>query len=242
MSNLDQSKLSGDGPIQHLTPHSPAVQDYLRALYQLATHSPGRVTTTALSERLAVRPASVTAMLQKLAAAAPPLIDYHKSHGARLTADGERAALAVVRCHRLLELYLYEKLGYDWHEVHQEADRLEHVISPAMTERIDSALGNPTHDPHGHAIPAADLSLPHSTAVPLTTLPPGVAAVVRAVADDDPDRLRYLAAVGLRPGAAVLLAVAEANAVQLWINNDGEIVALPPDMAAHVLVDIQPTQ
>ena len=223
--------------------HSPAVQDYLRALYQLATQNDldSRVTTSQLADRLAVRPASVTAMLQKLAATAPPLIDYHKSHGARLTADGERAALAVVRCHRLLELYLHEKLGYDWDEVHEEADRLEHVISPAMTDRIERALGHPTHDPHGHAIPAADLSLPPSTAVLLVNLPPGTTGVVQAVADEDPDRLRYLAAVGLRPGATLVITGDETNAIQLMIN-DGATVAILPDMAAHVLVNVQPAQ
>jgi len=222
-------------------PLSPAVQDYLRALYQLTVLSDRRVTTSALAERLTVRPASVTAMLQKLAAAAPPLVEYHKSHGVRLTADGERAALAVVRCHRLLELYLHEKLGYGWDEVHEEADRLEHVISPGMTARIESALGHPTHDPHGHAIPDADLALPHSTAVPLTTLPPGVAAVVRAVADEDAGRLRYLADLGLRPGAVVAVTGVEIDMIRLSIN-DGAPVAVSADIAGHVLVDNQPNQ
>ncbi len=223
--------------MEHNALHSPAVQDYLRALYQLAAPNGSRVTTSALSERLAVRPASVTAMLQRLAAAAPPLVDYHKSHGARLTGDGEQAALAVVRCHRLLELYLHEKLGYSWDEVHEEADRLEHVISPAMTERIESALGHPTHDPHGHAIPAADLSLPHSTAVPLTALPVGVTAVVRAVADEDAERLRYLAELGLRPGATVVVTGVETDARRLSIN-DGLPMAVSPAIADHVLVEI----
>ena len=239
MTNLVQSKLTAEAPVQFDTTLSPAIQDYLRALYQIAIIEDGRVTTSQLAERLSVRPASVTAMLQKLASAAPPLIDYHKSHGARLTAEGEREALAVVRCHRLLELYLCEKLGFGWDEVHEEADRLEHVISPAMTERIESALGNPTHNPHGHAIPAADLTLPHSTAVPLTALPPGTTATVYAVADEDADRLRYLADVGLRPGAVVFVAGEEADAVQLLINN-GQTVSVVPDTAAHVLVDIQP--
>lgn len=238
MSNLGLSKLITTYPKGDDGNYSPAVQDYLRALYQLATPNDSPVTTSQLAERLAVRPASVTAMLQKLAAAAPPLVDYHKSHGARLTADGERAALAVVRCHRLLELFLHEKLGYGWDEVHEEADRLEHVISAVMTERLESALGNPTRDPHGHAIPAADLSLPHTTAVPLTTLPPDVTAVVQAVADEDAGRLRYLAAVGLRPGVVVLAGGAApsgdaAEAINLSINGGAAI-------AAHILVEPQP--
>ena len=245
MSNLDQAKLLAGRPAASPAPPSPAGQDYLRALYQLATPDNDRVTTSRLAARLAVRPASVTAMLQKLATATPPLVDYHKSHGARLTADGERAALAVVRCHRLLELFLHEKLGYSWDEVHEEADRLEHVISAAMTERMESALGNPTRDPHGHAIPTADLSLPQATAVPLATLPPGVITVVQAVADEDADRLRYLAAVGLRPGAVVIAGDASpagdgAEAINLSIN--GATVAVPAAIAAHVMVEPQSIQ
>ena len=140
--------------------HSPAVEDYLRAIYQLSDQSEpvdARVTTSRLAERLDVRPASVTAMLQKLAAATPALVDYHKSHGARLTAEGERAALGVVRNHRLLELFLHEKLGFRWDEVHDEADRLEHAISETTADRIAEALGHPVRDPHGHAIPDGDL-------------------------------------------------------------------------------------
>ena len=243
MSNLGQTKSGAIISEDSASSYSPAVQDYLRALYQVATqnHLDSRVTTSQLAERLAVRPASVTAMLQKLAATAPPLVDYHKSYGARLTYDGERAALAVVRCHRLLELYLHEKLGYGWDEVHEEADRLEHVISPAMTERIERALGNPTRDPHGHAIPAADLSLPHSTAVPLTMLPPGVPAVVRAVADEDAGRLRYLAEVGLRPGAAIVVDGNGEGMVSLMLDGHTR-VAVRGDVAAHVLVDVMACQ
>ena len=134
---------------------SPAVQDYLRAVYKLARRNPpgSNVTTTQLSERLGITPASVTVMLQKLAAANPPLLVYHKHQGVSLTVSGEQAALGVVRHHRLLEQYLHEKLGYSWDEVHDEADRLEHVISDQLASRMAAALGYPTHDPHGHVIP-----------------------------------------------------------------------------------------
>jgi DtxR family Mn-dependent transcriptional regulator len=183
---------------------TPAVQDYLRAIYMLARRAPdnGRVTTSQLAGRLAVRPASVTAMLQKMAAP-PALVDYHKSHGVRLTAAGERAALRMVRCHRLVELFLHEKLGYGWDEVHEEADRLEHAISGALADRLAEALGHPTHDPHGHAIPAADLSLIQTADLPLTCLPKGQEAIVQRVRDDDPALLRHLDAIALRPGAVV---------------------------------------
>jgi DtxR family Mn-dependent transcriptional regulator len=219
--------------------HSPAVQDYLRAIYKLARRGPadGRVTTSQLAERLSVRPASVTAMLQKMAAASPALVDYHKSHGVRLTAAGEKAALYVVRSHRLLELFLHEKLGYSWDEVHDEADRLEHVISEAMTARMAEALGHPTRDPHGHAIPAADLSLDQPPALALCDLPAGQPAVVHHVRDEDPELLRYLDEVGLRPGAAVVVVDADSFGELLRLQvGEGEPLALGPAVTGQVFV------
>lgn len=139
-----------------------AAQDYLRAIYEMTTAEASadrvadRVTTSRLAGRLAVRPASVTVMLQKMAAADPALVEYHKSRGARLTAAGEVAALEVVRCHRLLETYLHEVFGFGRDEAHDEADRLEHGVSPAMTERIADALGHPTHTPDGDPIPGTN--------------------------------------------------------------------------------------
>jgi len=208
-------------------PHSPAVQDYLRAIYRLAGHAEDGdatsdpVTTSQLAEQLDVRPASVTAMLQKMAAAAPALIEYHKNRGARLTAEGQQAALRVVRSHRLLELYLHEYLGYEWHEVHEEADRLEHVVSDAMLARMAESLGHPTHDPHGHAIPAADLSLDQPPTVALSGLAVGESAVVQHVADDDPEALRLFDEIGLRPGAVVVAAERDDDGRWLALHIDG---------------------
>ena len=222
---------------------SPAVQDYLRAIYQLtgdvapdSQASDNRATTSQLAERLDVRPASVTAMLQRMASAAPALVEYHKSHGARLTADGERAALSVVRCHRLLELFLHEKLGYGWDEVHDEADRLEHVLSEEMTSRIDRTLGYPTHDPHGHAIPAADLSLNKSEGVPLGDLAEGEPGVVEFVRDENADMLRDLDTVGLRPGAKVAIVRREPDQELLWLDLGGDTIPLSELVAGQVFV------
>lgn len=184
---------------------SPAIQDYLRAVYKLSRRLPEgeKVTTNRLAERLSVKPASVTVMLQRLAAAEPPLLIYHKHQGVSLTPAGEQAALGVVRHHRLLEQYLHEKLGYSWDEVHDEADRLEHAVSDLLAARMAAALGYPTHDPHGHAIPGEDLSLAPSATVSLDQLAVGEAAVIQHVRDEDPELLRYLDQIGLRPGASV---------------------------------------
>ena len=138
-------------------PLSEAIQDYLKAIYKLQVES-GRATITAVAREQRVSPASASAMVKKLAAL--ELIEHEPYRGAHLTDAGERVALEVIRHHRLLELYLAQTLGLDVDDVHDEADRLEHVISEELEERIDRALGYPTHDPHGDPIPDANLEWP----------------------------------------------------------------------------------
>jgi DtxR family Mn-dependent transcriptional regulator len=138
-------------------PLSEAIQDYLKGIYKLQ-ESGGRATVTALARAQGVSNASASAMLKKLAVL--DLLDHEPYGGARLTPAGERVALEVIRHHRLLELYLAETLGLHVDDVHAEADRLEHVISEELEERIDRALGYPTHDPHGDPIPDANLRWP----------------------------------------------------------------------------------
>lgn len=188
---------------------SPAAQQYVRAIYELEQRQRleekprdgvTRVTTSRLADWLGLRAASVTAMLQKLAEASPPLIEYTKHQGVVLTLEGQLVALALVRRHRLLELFLYEKLDYRWDEVHDEAVRLEPVVSSALAERLAEVLGQPERDPHGHAIPAPDLTLGTPLSVPLAMLETGDYGIVRHVADKDSEVLRSLAELGLRPG------------------------------------------
>ena len=136
---------------------SEAIQDYLKEIYKLGAEGE-RATTTAIAGRLGVAPSSATAMLKKLAALG--LVEHAPYHGATLTREGELIALEVIRHHRLLEQYLAETLGLDVDDVHDEADRLEHVISEELEARIDRALGFPTHDPHGDPIPDANLEWP----------------------------------------------------------------------------------
>ncbi len=143
-----------------VTPLSEAIQDYLKGIYKLQ-EAGGRATVTALARDQGVSPASASAMLKKLAVL--DLLEHEPYHGARLTPAGEKVALEVIRHHRLLELYLAETLGVHVDDVHAEADRLEHVISEELEERIDRALGFPTHDPHGDPIPDANLEWPKAT-------------------------------------------------------------------------------
>jgi DtxR family transcriptional regulator, Mn-dependent transcriptional regulator len=138
-------------------PLSDAIQDYLKEIYKVRADE-GKVTTTVLAKRLRVSPASVSAMVKKLAAL--DLVDHKPYHGVDLTPAGERVAVEVIRHHRLLELYLAQTLGLNIDEVHDEADRLEHALSEELEQRIDKALGYPTHDPHGDPIPDAKLRWP----------------------------------------------------------------------------------
>ena len=139
-----------------------AIQDYLREIYKLGAEADGgRVSVTALAKRQGVSPASASAMVKKLAAL--ELAVHEPYRGVTLTTAGEKVALEVIRHHRLLELYLAETLGLHVDEVHDEAERLEHVISEELEERIDKALGFPTHDPHGDPIPDANLKWPRSS-------------------------------------------------------------------------------
>ncbi len=140
---------------------SVAIQDYLKGIYKLQEAN-GSATISALARDQSVSPASASAMVKKLAAL--ELIAHEPYRGARLTPAGERVALEVIRHHRLIELYLAETLGVHVDDVHAEADRLEHVISEELEERIDRALGFPTHDPHGDPIPNADLEWPATEA------------------------------------------------------------------------------
>lgn len=175
-------------------------QNYLKAIYDL-TASGEPASTNALAARLGIAPASVTGMLQKMAAGHPPLVKYRKHQGVTLTHAGERAALEVIRHHRLLETYLQQSLGYSWDEVHDEADRLEHVISEDFEARIAESLGHPKRDPHGDPIPTASLTMPRTREVPLDRIRAGQRAIVRRVRAEDPALLRHLQELGLVPGA-----------------------------------------
>jgi len=182
--------------------HSAAIEDYLKAIYLLQQEH-HQVSTSLLAARLGFALASVTGMLQKLARLG--LVEYTPYHGVALTDEGRRGALAVLRHHRLLELFLVESLGYSWEEVHEEAEILEHVLSERLEARIAAQLGHPTVDPHGDPIPLPDGTLPASASQSLADAPVGTQAHIVRVTDQAPEHLRYLAALGLVPGAAVTI-------------------------------------
>ncbi len=177
-------------------------QDYLKAIYELS-RSHQVASTNNLAGKLGISPASVTGMIQRLASNKPPLVNYRKHQGVTLTKPGERAALEVIRHHRLIESYLVENLGYSWDEVHDEAEKLEHVISEEFESRIAELLGNPIRDPHGEPIPSSDLKMPEDSSVNLNDLRPEQQARVSRVHAEDPRFLRHAKELGLVPGAQV---------------------------------------
>lgn len=215
-----------------------AVEDYLKAIYELSLEDE-RASTTKLAEMLSVTPASVTGMVQKLAGMESPLIDYQKHRGVSLTPDGMHVALEIVRHHRLLEMFLQEKLGFTWDEVHDEADRLEHVISEGFEDRIASELGNPAFDPHGDPIPTPDLQVPPAIGLPLSEVEPVRRATVRRVRDSDPDLLRYLSQLGLVPDAELEVLERSPYDNNLTVKVDGQQdpVVLGPIVTRQVFVE-----
>lgn len=177
---------------------SVAVQDYAKAIYSLHGRSEEPVSTSALAERLGVSPASTSAMVKRLESLG--LVKREPYRGVVLSAAGERVALEVIRHHRLLELYLAEALGMSWDRVHEEAEVLEHAISPELSALIAEKLGNPTHDPHGDPIPTLDGEIDESSSVALGDLQPGDGGVFVRVSDSDSEMLRYLSERGIAPG------------------------------------------
>jgi DtxR family Mn-dependent transcriptional regulator len=174
----------------------------LKTIYEL-TENGESASTTSLAKKLKVSAPSVTGMIQKLALSKPALVTYQKHQGATLTRDGRRAALEVIRHHRLLEAWLVQTLGYSWDKVHEEAEKLEHVISEDFEQRIASAMGNPTRDPHGELIPTEELVMPEDTSTPLSSLRPNQTGTVQCVKAADTELLRYLDSLGLIPYAEI---------------------------------------
>lgn len=179
-----------------------SIQDYLKVIYEL-TESGASASTNALAQKMKVSAPSVTGMIQKLASSKPALVEYQKHQGVTLTREGRKAALEVIRHHRLLEAWLVQTLGYSWDEVHEEAERLEHVISEDFERRISAAMGHPMRDPHGELIPTEDLKMPADTSVPLSALRSGQGGVITCVKAADTELLRHLEGLGLVPDAGI---------------------------------------
>jgi len=217
---------------------SGPVEDYLKAIYDLElVGTPA--STNDIADRLAISPASVSGMVRRLADQG--LITHEPYRGVRLTHDGRRAALRTLRRHRILECYLTAVLGYPWDRVHAEAERLEHAASEELVERMAAALGDPTQDPHGAPIPTRDGRVEESALRTLAEAASGEQVRVRRVHDKDAERLRYLAELGIRPGAVVrILDKAPFDGpITLWVDEagGGAARAVGVGLAAQVYVE-----
>ena len=213
---------------------SPPTEDYLKTIYLIQERESAGASTNAIAAALQVTPASVTGMIKKLAEL--KLVRHTPYQGVELTRSGEKIALEVVRHHRLLELYLFEALGYTWDEVHAEADALEHVISEEFEDRIAARLGNPVVDPHGDPIPAKDGTIVAVKERALLNLPAGEAASITRVADGDSEMLRYAGNLGLRPTAHVTLIEMEPFGGSLRIKIGKVEHSIGRDLAAQIFV------
>lgn len=214
-----------------------AIDDYLKAIFELAEDG-GRASTASIAKHLDVAPASVTGMLKKLSEKDPPWIAYEKHQGASLTGRGRKRALEIIRHHRLLEKFLHDSLGYKWDEVHDEAEKLEHAISEQFEDRIAEQLGDPIVDPHGHVIPRKDGTIPERPEQALLELTPGSSAQVSRVSDRDPEILRYLSSLEIRPGVKLRLVEKGPfdGPLMLQVGDDDKIHALGVKVCAEIHV------
>lgn len=214
---------------------SRSVEDYLKAIYGLSEQGE-TASTSALAAALDVQPASVTGMAKRLAEAG--LVEHVPYRGVRLTHEGVREALRVLRRHRIIETYLCGRLGYAWEDVHEEAERLEHAVSDTLIDRMAAALEFPSHDPHGAPIPTSAGEIEATDFATLADAAPGDEVRVRAVQDEDPERLRSMEAQGLLPGARLIVGetgVAD-ESVSVRIDDRAATTEVGPDLARRIYV------
>ncbi|MFB6310319.1 MAG: metal-dependent transcriptional regulator [Salinirussus sp.] len=214
---------------------SAKMEDYLKVIYELQREADGPVTTSAVADALDVTAPTATSAIETLAEGG--FVDREKYRGATLTPQGETVALEIVRHHRLLETYLAEHLGYDWSEVHDEADRLEHHISEDFEARVAEALDDPEVDPHGDPIPRTSLEpVDEPVGQSLASQEPGDEFVVGQVRDRDPEELAYLEEIGVTPGTRLkLMEVAPIELLTVKVAGD-ETVSLPKSVAESIRV------
>ena len=212
---------------------SATAEDYLKAIYELE-RSAEKAETNAIARLLGIAPASVSGMVRRLVEQG--LITHERYHGVKLTSLGRRAALKTLRRHRVIEAYLTSALGYSWDRVHDEAERLEHAASDELIDRMAAAIGEPETDPHGAPIPTREGTLRERSLVALASLHPGATARVERVSDRNAERLRYLAELGIVPGAAVQVIAREPFGGPIALRVDDVSRTVGQELATQILV------
>jgi len=213
-------------------PLTASVEDYLKAIYSLSPE--GRPASTSdIAHRLELSAPSVSGMVKRLSEQG--LLEHVPYKGVQLTDEGRRAALRMVRRHRVIETYLVARLGYTWDTVHDEAERLEHAVSDALIERMADALGNPGADPHGEPIPTADGLIREMSSTPLPEIAVNETVEVQRVTAGDPARLRYLASLGLTPGSRVTVLEHQPFHGPITLRIDDRVQVLGHELAVSLL-------
>jgi len=214
---------------------SSTVENYIKQIYLIAEKSGAdEVPMGKVALALGVVPGTATTMVKALSDAG--LVEYAPRVGVQLTDPGHKLALHVLRRHRLIEQFLVEVLGFDWSEVHEEAEQLEHVVSDLLLERIDQYLGHPTEDPHGDPIPSAEGELSERSASSLVDCPLNEIVEVERISDQDTDFLQYIATVGLNPGTKLKVATRSSSAESVLIEIEGAPHTMGLGAAAKVMV------
>jgi DtxR family transcriptional regulator, Mn-dependent transcriptional regulator len=222
--------------VQRTSGLGEAVENYAKAIYALQHRGAAVVTTNALAERLGVTAASASGMVKKLCSLG--LVQHEPYRGVELTDEGERVALEVLRHHRLLELYLAERLDMPWDRVHDEAEILEHVISEELEELIAAKLGHPTHDPHGDPIPTPELTIDEGATVSMQTLDAGDSGVFVRISDADPEMLRYLCDHGIALGDRFEVVEKQPFAGPVFVRFGGDTHVLGGALAQAMRVEV----
>jgi len=211
---------------------SRSVEDYLKVIYHL-TETGQPASTTAIADALELAAPSVSGMIKRLAEAA--LVEHLPYKGVTLTREGRRAALRMLRRHRIMESYLVSCLGYTWDNVHDEAENLEHAVSEDLVERMSRALGDPHFDPHGDPIPAADGNIVDVTTVRLPDVGVGETVTIARVGTGAADRLRWLADAGLVPGVRITILDQQPFNGPVTLSLDGVRRVVGRDLALQLL-------
>ncbi len=222
--------------VEHLERRSTftrSQEDYLKALYLLGGDE-RPVPTRELAQRLGISSPSVSEMVTRLSTQG--LVEHDRYRGQQLTREGRKVALELVRHHRLLEMFLVRVLSYSWDEVHEEAERLEHVISERMEQRIFDLLGRPEIDPHGHAIPTLGGKVRPVSHRALSEANPGEKLVVAGVSDDDPVKLRELERRNLMPGTAIAVVAGSEFEGPVEVKVKGRRSSVPLGLARAIFV------
>ena len=220
-------------PTKKREPLTEPVEDYLKAIYAIGKGS-GPAATNEIAQRLALAPASVSGMVRRLADQG--LLAYERYHGVKLTDSGRRAALRTLRRHRVIEAYLSRALGYPWDRVHDEAERLEHAASDELIDRMAATIGEPIVDPHGAPIPTREGAVDETEYKSLAELPIGATGLVARVADEDPEMLRYLGELSIRPGTRLTVKARAPFDGPITVTVGRRQISIGPALAAHVMI------